>query len=758
MFECAICFKRFLTIRERSQHVTTLHINNDDMIRERSTHDNDDMIVTLITPEISLGIQGMTDAPLSEAEYIKKFGCETSVNVQNTESEIRMCENCCAGCIICTNQRWDDTGVFKVPAPPVKRNANESCSEVPKKKVASDDYWFCKVPVNEQLNNEEFLCSQDDAWLCSAVETLCGEDDDWLCSAAEAVEALEGMETDWVYDEKIQTALNTQDEFRATLNDIRNLDPTQSMDDFWSSLAEMAQTHASGDTEQGDEVDDIEQTGGALHGDRVSCPICALVFTNKRNMNRHKLFMHGNMFCPRCGQKFNNRTELMLHRRVCNVRGLPTNIPNSEFFNIEIHTALQNAVVTFCFKPKVPSDSLILCLSEFENFVTPLLQNYITLNIAFKVEVSCQVTFHKLSDSNVKIHPIFNHRQVRPLLLMQTNDDVREMLADELESIKIWVEEYNKMASNWILEEVEYVCINCHETDNDAGGAGAVKLPDSIRNAKCVINLESAPFNQCFKYAILTAAHYNDHLIDAKHRERLTNYNAFVDEYDFSVVTYPVNPHQIQLFEKANKNISVWAHYMVQGQAKCLYKSKCPERPLTVHLLRYEEHWLPIVNLSSLYKANRQGAYFKCVKCFKSFYHQDNYTKHNEAQCAGYITVQHETIPNPPILKFLDFEKTVDMPLVMYADIEEFCKNKILSRQIPRKLTSMYLLRLVTLLFLEFLEIPYMRNMLSMWARLISSNLLIISRKCVTIFMLLMVCRRCGSKPNVIMLSGQHLI
>src|SRR5271156_1768855 len=173
MFECAICLKRFLTIRERSQHVTSLHSNNDD-----------DMIVTLITPEISLGVQGMTDAPLSEAEYIKKFGGETSVNVQNTESEIRMCENCCAGCIICTNQRWDDTGLFKVPAPPVKRNANGSCSEVPKKKVASDDYWFCKA--DEQLNSEEFLCSQDDAW---------------LCGVAEAVEALEGMATDWVYDE-----------------------------------------------------------------------------------------------------------------------------------------------------------------------------------------------------------------------------------------------------------------------------------------------------------------------------------------------------------------------------------------------------------------------------------------------------------------------------------------------------------------------------------------------------------------------------
>ena len=32
--------------------------------------------------------------------------------------------------------------------------------------------------------------------------------------------------------------------------------------------------------------------------------------------------------------------------------------------------------------------------------------------------------------------------------------------------------------------------------------------------------------------------------------------------------------------------------------------------------------------------------------------------------------MQHEPIPDPPEIKFRDFEKAVDMPFVMYADIE----------------------------------------------------------------------------------------
>ena len=86
----------------------------------------------------------------------------------------------------------------------------------------------------------------------------------------------------------------------------------------------------------------------------------------------------------------------------------------SEFFNTEIFTALNKLVVTYCFKPKITTDALVLCLSEFESFVTPILDNYIRLSITFKVEVSCQVTMHKLTDANTKIQPVFGHRHLRP--------------------------------------------------------------------------------------------------------------------------------------------------------------------------------------------------------------------------------------------------------------------------------------------------------------------------------------------------------
>src|SRR3981189_381610 len=376
MLSCIICAKKFRSVMERAQHVSYEHMD-------------DDMIVSLVEPEVPLLLPGEMEMPLT---------CEDAMGrlkgaMQNTASRLPLYKNC-PGCEICANTWdakaiYDDTGCFKVPIP-VKRGAQDNneagpskramtdlwfSDEVLKSKKEMDDLWFCR---------DEVLSTQDDEWLCEGAKDFDSSDDEWLCAAASDVDRT-----------------GSQEELRRAVGEIAELDPTQTMHDFWAAMDEMASVNTP---EEAGVL--IEQIGGAL-GDRVSCPICALVFSNNRHMQRHKIFSHGNMFCPRCGQKFQNRTELMIHRRVCDVRGLPTNIPLSEFFNTEIFTALNKSVVTYCFKPKVITHALVLCLSEFESFVTPILDNYIRLSITFKVEVSCQVTMHKLTDANTKILPVF---------------------------------------------------------------------------------------------------------------------------------------------------------------------------------------------------------------------------------------------------------------------------------------------------------------------------------------------------------------
>ena len=170
-------------------------------------------------------------------------------------------------------------------------------------------------------------------------------------------------------------------------------------------------------------------------------------------------------------------------------------------------------------------------------------------------------------------------------------------------------------------------------------------------------------------YAILAAKHSHEFNNPA----RLDQYRQHVREFDFSTITYPVNAMQIQNFEKVNNLVAVWAHYLVKDTPKLLYKSNFANRPETLHIFYHENHWMPVVNLNALYKNKRVGSFYKCVKCFKSFYDNKLYTAHS-ATCDGSKITQNETVPEPAVLKFTDHDKTVDMGLVMYADIEAYLR------------------------------------------------------------------------------------
>src|ERR1700721_2110724 len=78
---------------------------------------------------------------------------------------------------------------------------------------------------------------------------------------------------------------------------------------------------------------------------------------------------------------------------------------------------------------------------------------------------------------------------------------------------------------------------------------------------------------------------------------------------------------------------------------------------------------MAINNLNASYRQSRPGGYYKWPKCLKSFYLLENYSPHI-AICEGLNLVQNERVPKPAILQFKDEDKSIDAPVVMYADIE----------------------------------------------------------------------------------------
>src|SRR6266853_869384 len=95
-----------------------------------------------------------------------------------------------------------------------------------------------------------------------------------------------------------------------------------------------------------------------------------------------------------------------------------------------------------------------------------------------------------------------------------------------------------------------------------------------------------------------------------------------------------------------------------------------------IHLLLFDNHWLPITKLGCLYrKLSTSGFFQMCNCCLATFHNKARYEIHLQCKPTRYI--QHEIMPTEPLV-FKDFNKCVDLTDIIYADIEailERCEN-----------------------------------------------------------------------------------
>lgn len=79
-----------------------------------------------------------------------------------------------------------------------------------------------------------------------------------------------------------------------------------------------------------------------------------------------------------------------------------------------------------------------------------------------------------------------------------------------------------------------------------ARGSSYIPTPKSIAKKQAIINPQNKD-NECFKWAVLAGLH------PVKlHTERVSNYEEFSDELDFTGITFPVKVSDIPKFEKQN--------------------------------------------------------------------------------------------------------------------------------------------------------------------------------------------------------------
>src|SRR5271156_4806165 len=211
----------------------------------------------------------------------------------------------------------------------------------------------------------------------------------------------------------------------------------------------------------------VNQVGGA---DGVSCPICFKIFKTMKSMLKHKAIHNISIKCANCGKTFSSRLAFNEHKAYCRNFDLPVKAVETDFFTVTSKKGFGSVHLTYVFVPIRNVDMLQLNFDEFFDAAAPLVDSYITQGFHIKFGIELMADFHKGIDPDYK----GSHFFTRPTALEFTLsfEDGEKRLRSDIDYIMQRVEEFNKLASNWILDAVTSIRIHFHSV-LAYGGSGS---------------------------------------------------------------------------------------------------------------------------------------------------------------------------------------------------------------------------------------------------------------------------------------------
>ncbi|XP_065679086.1 uncharacterized protein LOC136093770 [Hydra vulgaris] len=145
-------------------------------------------------------------------------------------------------------------------------------------------------------------------------------------------------------------------------------------------------------------------------------------------------------------------------------------------------------------------------------------------------------------------------------------------------------------------------------------------------------------------------------------------------------IKFPVSLNQISLFEKNNQDISVSVFGYEKLSVYPLHISKNKNRQHQIDLLLISNgktnHYCLINNLSRLFLSQiseHNGKKHFCKNCLQSFSTDESLSKHR-LYCDSVDSIRVE-MPEPnTMLEFTNYNRSMKVPFVIYADFESFIK------------------------------------------------------------------------------------
>ena len=272
---------------------------------------------------------------------------------------------------------------------------------------------------------------------------------------------------------------------------------------------------------------------------------------------------------------------------------------------------------------------------------------------------------NRISGEDESSNPFFPSRQKENL--GNNFDIVEEMIQEMIEAM----ENYNKRGSNWIFKRVIRLDVNFVRWNPLGGkplrGSAWIPLPVKLANKKAVINMKNTEDEMCFKWCIARAAN-----MVAKHPERITpKLRDQAEKFDWRDCKFPMALDKIKFFEKRN-DISVNVYEWNAAPLRIVKEEKPFHVDLVFLTKDSQNHFALIKNFSRFASSGKgQTERFFCKRCLNSFPKPESLKKHKEI-CGEFAAAKVELAGG--ICSFKNWERTMHVPVVCYADFESILK------------------------------------------------------------------------------------
>jgi len=303
----------------------------------------------------------------------------------------------------------------------------------------------------------------------------------------------------------------------------------------------------------------------------------------------------------------------------------------------------------------------------FLNQIQPIVIEYLQRNPEIKFQLSLSCTMHRTDLSTGitdEAQPVFLSGSVINLQATDREAVYTTCVNKMMESMA----NFQRGGSNWRFIRVERLEINT-AVFRPLRGNSYIPLPQKLAAKKAIINMENID-NQCFKWCVTRALN-----LVPRDNERITKLlKNQSEDLDWTDIDFPVSLKNIDKFEKNNSGIFINVFGYENAKIYPLRHSR-NEDAIDLLLLTDGEnsHYCVIKNFNRLMNRGDHHAMHYCKRCLNGFTYEIGLRNHLE-YCSQH-ELQRIEMPKPgTILKFKNYNRSMRVPFVVYADFESFIK------------------------------------------------------------------------------------